>query len=154
MLFRLGADRVLRFPRIADAAARIGVEADPVEVTRIWEAALALPPWDGAPVLVHADLHPLNILTQAGVAYAVIDWGGFCAGDPAQDLICAWTVLGPAGRRLFRDLVSVDDATWARGRALAFSKALMATPYYRDTNPALRDVMRRTLTQTIADWPR
>jgi aminoglycoside phosphotransferase (APT) family kinase protein len=133
--------------------ARITDEADPLAVTKIWHKALDLPPWDGVPVLVHADLHPLNLLTRNGTLAAVIDWGAFCAGDPAHDLICGWTVLEAAGRALFRDLLGQDDATWARGRALAFSKALMAAPYYRETNRPLHDVMRRTLVRTMADWP-
>jgi hypothetical protein len=53
---------------------------------------------------------------------------------------------------LFRDLLAVDDASWARGRALAFSKAVMAAPYYRETNPALHAVMRRALREAMADW--
>ncbi len=68
--------------------ARMTDEAEPAEVARLWQAALALPEWDGAPVLVHADLHPLNLLTRGGTVAAVIDWGGFGAGDPALDLIC------------------------------------------------------------------
>lgn len=129
-------------------------EADPAEVMRLWHAALALPVWQGPPVLVHADLHPLNLLTQQGRIAAVIDWGAFCAGDPAHDLICGWMVLGSAGRALFRTLLAVDDATCARGRALAFSKAVMAAPYYRNSNPALHGVMRRALQHTMDDWPR
>jgi aminoglycoside phosphotransferase (APT) family kinase protein len=133
--------------------ARLTDEADPALVARLWEDALHLPRWQGSPVLVHADLHPLNLLTRGGEIAAVIDWGGFSAGDPAHDLICGWTVLEPAGRALFRDLLGVDDTTWARGRALAFSKAVMAAPYYRTTNPPLRDMMRATLIRAIADWP-
>ena len=129
-------------------------EADPAEVRRLWQAALALPVWDGPPVLIHADLHPLNLLTLEGRIVAVIDWGAFCAGDPAHDLICGWMVLGPAGRAHFRKLLAVDEATWARGRALAFSKAVMAAPYYRNSNPALHGVMRRALQHTMDDWPR
>lgn len=129
-------------------------EADPSMVMRLWQEALAMPVWQGPPVLIHADLHPLNLLTQDGRIAAVIDWGAFCAGDPAHDLICGWTVLGPAGRAQFRSLLAVDDTTWARGRALAFSKAVMAAPYYRDSNPILHGMMRRTLTRTMADWLR
>lgn len=132
---------------------RMTDEADPGAVTRLWEAALALPEWAGVPVPVHADLHPLNLLTREGALAAVIDWGGFGAGDPALDLICGWTVLGDRGRALFRQLLAVDEATWARGRAYAFSKAVMAAPYYRQTNPALHAVMLRTLRRSMADWP-
>jgi aminoglycoside phosphotransferase (APT) family kinase protein len=133
--------------------ARITDEADPALVTRLWDQALTLPPWDGTPVLVHADLHPLNLLVSGCDVSAVIDWGAFSAGDPAHDLICGWTMLGDAGRALFRKLLEADDATWARGRALAFSKAVMAAPYYRISNPPLRDVMLQTLRRTVADWP-
>jgi aminoglycoside phosphotransferase (APT) family kinase protein len=128
-------------------------EADPKEVTAVWEAALALPEWTGSPVLVHSDLHPLNLLVCDGAITAVIDWGGFGAGDPALDLICGWTVLETRGREEFRRLLNVDDATWARGWAYAFSKAVMAAPYYRDTNAALREVMLRTLQRCLTDRP-
>lgn len=128
-------------------------EGDPDEVTAAWEAALALPAWTGSPVLVHADLHPLNLLVRDGAIAAVIDWGGFGAGDPALDLICGWTVLETPGREEFRRLLNVDDVTWARAWAYAFSKAVMAAPYYRDTNPALREVMLRTLRRCLAARP-
>lgn len=136
-----------------DMIGRMTDEADPGEVTRLWESALALPEWAGAAVPVHADLHPLNLLTRDGALAAVIDWGGFGAGDPALDLICGWTVLDGPGRALFRQLLAVDEVTWARGRAYAFSKAVMAAPYYQQTNPALHRVMLRTLQQSMADWP-
>lgn len=138
---------------LREMVARITDEADPAQVLRQWEAALALPTWEGPPVLVHADLHPLNLLTREGSLTAVIDWSGFGAGDPALDLICGWTVLGRTGRQLFRQGLNVDDATWARGHALAFSKAVMAAPYYRTSNPPLRDVMLRTLQHCLEDVP-
>jgi aminoglycoside phosphotransferase (APT) family kinase protein len=132
---------------------RMTDEADQGEVLRAWEAALDLPAWEGAPVPVHADLHPLNLLVRDGALVAVIDWGGMAAGDPALDLICGWTVLKAEGRAAFRQRLAVDDATWARGWAYAFSKAVMAAPYYRDTNPALREVMLRTLRRCLDDRP-
>lgn len=150
-------------PKHADLAARDGFlrqmigrivdKADPDEVTALWEASLALPAWTGLPVLVHADLHPLNLLVRDGAFAAVIDWGGFGTGDPALDLICGWTMLERPGREEFRRLLAVDEATWARGWAYAFSKAVMAAPYYRDTNPALRKVMLCTLRRCLAERP-
>lgn len=132
---------------------RITDEADAGDITRAWEAALALPAWEGVPLVVHADLHPLNLIVRDGALAAAIDWGGLGAGDPALDLICGWTVLEAAGRAEFRRRLSVDAATWARGWAYAFSKAVMAAPYYRETNPALREVMLRTLRRCLADRP-
>jgi aminoglycoside phosphotransferase (APT) family kinase protein len=50
---------------------------------------------------------------------------GTCGvGDPACDLAIAWTVLTADGRRAFRERLSVDDATWARGRGWALWKTL------------------------------
>ena len=152
---RMAMERHLR-PRdnfTRQMIARLTDEVAPALATRRWEEALLLPEWNGAPVLVHADLHPLNLLTANGAVSAVIDWGGLCAGDPAHDMICAWMVLDHPGRALFRDLMQVDGATWARARALAFSKALMAAPYHRKTNPALHRVMRGALKRSLADWP-
>jgi aminoglycoside phosphotransferase (APT) family kinase protein len=45
----------------------------------------------------------------------------------------------------------VDEATWARGRGWALSIALIALPYYWDTNPAFARVARRTLEEVLAD---
>lgn len=128
-------------------------EADPGLILQLWDQAMALPEWSGAPVPVHADLHPLNLITRDGALVAVIDWGGFGAGDPALDLIGGWTVLEAPGRAAFRQRLAVDDVTWARGWAYAFSKAVMAAPYYRETNPALREVMLRTLRRCLDDRP-
>jgi aminoglycoside phosphotransferase (APT) family kinase protein len=132
---------------------RITDEADAGEATRAWEAALGLPLWEGAPVVVHADLHPLNLIARDGALAAVIDWGGVGAGDPALDLICGWTILEDRGRATFRQRLAVDDVTWARGWAHAFSKAVMAAPYYRQTNPPLHEIMRRTLRRCMSDLP-
>lgn len=128
-------------------------EADPALVLRLWDRALDLPDWSGRLVPVHADLHPLNLIAQDGALAAVIDWGGAGAGDPALDLICGWTVLEAGGRALFRELLAVDDPTWARGWGYAFSKAVMAAPYYRETNPALREVMLCSLRRCLDDPP-
>ena len=120
-------------------------------VGALWDRALTLPEWKGTGVLLHRDLHPLNLLTRGGRLAAVIDWGSLCAGDPAHDLICAWTVLGERGRSAFRRALDPDPAEWARGRALAASKAIMAIPYYSRTNPRFAAAMRRTLGHVMSD---
>jgi aminoglycoside phosphotransferase (APT) family kinase protein len=70
----------------------------------VWEAALAAPVWRRAPVWVHGDPAPGNLLTTDGRLNAVIDFGTLAVGDPAVDLIVAWTLLdedsaGGGGRR-------------------------------------------------------
>ena len=63
------------------------------EVMRVWEAAVAAPVWAGAPVWVHGDLHPANILVHRGRISGVIDFGDITSGDPATDLSVAWMLL-------------------------------------------------------------
>ncbi len=61
----------------------------------VWEFALRARPWEGPAVLIHGDLHPLNLLIDKGELSAVIDFGDLCAGDPATDVACAWMFLAP-----------------------------------------------------------
>lgn len=65
---------------------------------------------------------------------AVIDFGTCGVGDPACDLAIAWTLLTADGRQAFRDRLSVDAVTWARGRGWALWKAI-ATYWYTYEDP-------------------
>ncbi|MCD0447451.1 aminoglycoside phosphotransferase family protein [Glycomyces sp. A-F 0318] len=76
--------RLLQVLPDADAVAR---------ARRVWEEALAAAPWTGAPVWIHADLHPSNVVVVDGTLAGVIDFGDMCAGDPATDLAAAWALL-------------------------------------------------------------
>ncbi|WP_030679988.1 aminoglycoside phosphotransferase family protein [Streptomyces rimosus] len=124
-----------------------GVDCD--AVTAVWEDALRAPAWDGPPVWLHADLMPGNLLVDDGRLTAVIDFGCTGTGDPACDLFPAWNLLPSGAREVFREALGVDDATWARGRGRTLSQALIALPYYRQTNPAMagnaRHVIRAVL---------
>jgi aminoglycoside phosphotransferase (APT) family kinase protein len=105
--------------------------------TTAWEAALGAPTWQTAPVWVHGDLYPLNLLARQGRLAAVIDFGGLGVGDPACDLLPAWAVLTASTRELFRAEAGVDDATWVRGRGWGLALGLGAAHVYRVTNPIL-----------------
>ncbi|HTX84507.1 MAG TPA: aminoglycoside phosphotransferase family protein [Streptosporangiaceae bacterium] len=124
-----------------------GVDCD--AATAAWEAALRAPGWDGPAVWLHADLMPGNLLVDAGRLISVIDFGCVGVGDPACDLFPAWNLLPANARKVFREALSVDDATWTRGRGRTLSQALIALPYYRNTNPAMarnaRHVIRTVL---------
>jgi aminoglycoside phosphotransferase (APT) family kinase protein len=113
--------------------------------TAVWNAALRAPAWPGPPVWLHADLMPGNLLVSAGRLTSVIDFGCLGAGDPACDLFPAWNLLPPAARQTFREALHVPDATWTRGRARTLSQALIALPYYRDTNPAMASNARHVI---------
>jgi aminoglycoside phosphotransferase (APT) family kinase protein len=94
-------------------------------VRRTWEQAVAAPAWPGAPVWLHGDLHPANVVVTGGTLSGVIDFGEMCAGDPATDLAAAWLLL-PAGTaaRFFDAYASADDATIQRARGWAVLRAL------------------------------
>lgn len=131
---------------------------DPALATAVWEETLRLPQWDAAPVWLHADLLPGNLLTSAGRLTAVIDFGGLGVGDPAADTIAAWAVFDATTREIFREAADVDDATWARGRGWAFCFGVMAEHYYGDTcgngtNPVLAAVGRRAVSEVLAEYP-
>lgn len=120
-------------------------------VTAIWEKALQTPKWSKPPVWVHGDLSPGNLLLQNGKLSAVIDFGIVGIGDPACDLIIAWNLLPTNMRNIFRKGLAVDDATWERGRGWALSNALIALPYYKDTNPVLANNARHVIKELLLE---
>ena len=143
---------------VRDASARKSFPAweGLVDITALadaWEAALAAPPWEGAPVWIHGDLLPGNILANAGRPSAVIDFGCLGVGDPAADLIAAWSLFSGESREAFRAALGVDEATWARGRGWALT-AVGALPYYRDTNPSIVARSLHLIEEVLADHAR
>ena len=114
-----------------------------------WADALAQPTWTDAPVWVHGDLHPGNLVVDAGTLSGVIDFGDLTAGDPATDLVAAWAALGPEARSRLRLGLGVDDATWARGRGWAVAHALAV--FAGTGDPAMTEMARRSLTEALAD---
>jgi aminoglycoside phosphotransferase (APT) family kinase protein len=132
--------------------ASLGATIDAAAVTEAWEVALSAPEWKRTPVWIHGDLDSRNLLVEGGRLSAVIDWGGLGVGDPACDVMVAWKVLSADMRKTFRAELSVDEATWARGRGWALSQALNALSYYTlETNPLLVHEARRWMAEVLAD---
>ena len=106
------------FEAVADRADLKGLE-------EVWAAAVAAPPWAGAPLWLHADLHPANTVTSHGMLTGVLDFGDMCSGDPATDLSAAWLLL-PAGAasRFFTAYARADPATVRRARGWALLRAI------------------------------
>ena len=127
-------------PALASARQLIGV----------WDDALRLPEWDGLPKWLHGDLHPGNILVRQGALVAVIDFEHMGVGDPACDLLVAWTLLGPPERQLLRNELEIDEATWLRGRGWAIEFGARALAYSAPSASLWR-VGRTALTETMAD---
>ncbi len=111
---------------------------DAAALATVWRDALDAPPWAGPPLWVHGDLHPGNLLLEAGPAgelrlAAVLDFGDLTSGDPATDLATAWLTFDGHGRAAFRARVAslrpTDASDWARARgwALAVGSAIVDT---------------------------
>lgn len=132
------------------ALSRLHREIDVEAATRAWDRALAAPNWEAMPVWVHGDLLAGNLLLRDGHLSAVLDWGSLCAGDPACDVMIAWSLLAPV-RSHFRAALELDDATWERGRGWALSQAALALPYYLHTNPPMVAHARSAIAGVLAD---
>lgn len=90
----------------------------------IWTTALATK-WEKKPVWVHGDIAVGNLLVNDGHLSGVIDFGILGTGDPACDLVMAWTFFDSKSRKAFKEEMGLDDTTWQRGKGWALWKALI-----------------------------
>jgi aminoglycoside phosphotransferase (APT) family kinase protein len=151
------APRAGRRPlRELDAATRTAIGSLPGVMDRdaaaaAWERALRAPAWRESPVWIHTDLLRSNLLVDGGRLSAVIDFGAAGIGDPAADVIAAWSVFGRTGRTAFRAALDVDDGTWNRARGFALHQAVLIIPYYAETNPSFAASAKRTVEEILAE---
>jgi aminoglycoside phosphotransferase (APT) family kinase protein len=132
------------------AIAALDGKIDVGAVTAVWEAALAAA-WRGSPVWLHGDVDAGNLLVESGRLSAVIDFGSSGVGDPACDLSIAWTLFEGESREAFREALSVDQATWARGRGWTLWKALITLAGLPDANARAARRHRRVIDEVLAD---
>ena len=130
----------------------LGDTIDTGAVTKVWEASLAAARWSGESTWTHGDLLPSNLLVGHGRLVAVIDFGAVGVGDPACDLIAAWSVFADGSRQVFRKALEVDEQTWLRGRGWALAVALPIIPYYVVSNPAFVSMAIRMVDEILADY--
>lgn len=134
------------------AIGKLEGEIDIQSITSLWNHLLNIPPWSKDPVWVHGDFLPGNILVKNNRLSAVIDFSDVGIGDPACDLIIAWSLLKSHSRESFREnLENIDDDTWERGRGWALSIALIMLPYYKNSNPILASLARRMIENVLCD---
>ncbi|WP_410641389.1 aminoglycoside phosphotransferase family protein [Amycolatopsis sp. lyj-346] len=135
-------------PSAERALAALDGRIDAGLAREIWTTALAAR-WDGRDVWFHGDVAAGNLLLDGGALTAVIDFGTCGVGDPACDTAIAWTLLTAEGRRAFRERLSVDDETWARGRGWALWKTLVSAA--RTGEEA--EEAHRVLGEILAEYP-
>ncbi|MEV0449120.1 aminoglycoside phosphotransferase family protein [Streptomyces sp. NPDC050600] len=131
------------------AIAEVGGVFDVAAMTDLWDAAISAPGWAGPPVWIHGDFHTGNLLTVDGRLSAVIDFGGLGIGDPACDLMIAFTLMSAGSRAVFRTALGVDDATWIRGRGWALATGLMAYTYHAAVNPLVAAQTSRQISAAL-----
>jgi aminoglycoside phosphotransferase (APT) family kinase protein len=120
-------------------------------VLAAWEDSCKASVWNGHAAWIHADLLRTNLLVHSGSLTAVIDFGGVGIGDPAFDLIPAWSIFNSKGRKVFQNSIHTDKDTWLRARGYALHQAVLIIPYYRVTNPQFVTLAKRTLDEILAD---
>jgi aminoglycoside phosphotransferase (APT) family kinase protein len=116
--------------------------------TEVWETALATI-WYGGPVWIHGDVAAGNLLVRDGRLAAAIDFGCSAVGDPACDLVIAWTFLSGQSREAFRVALPLDAGTWARGRAWALWKALITFAGNHQADQAAAATARRVINEVL-----
>jgi aminoglycoside phosphotransferase (APT) family kinase protein len=134
-----------------DAIAFLGSQIDKKAVEKIWDETLASH-WENPGIWVHGDFAPLNLLVQDGKLSAVIDFGTAGVGDPACDLVIAWTFLSGRSRQVFREAVALDDATWARARGWALWKALILMHWNAGSSDQMSVDAPRVLAEVLKDF--
>ena len=131
----------------------LGDEIPTAAVRRVWEDAMSTA-WDRAPVWLHGDVATGNLLVRDGRLGAVLDFGSSGVGDPACDMVIAWTFLSGSSRDRFRAEIDVDAGTWSRGRGWALWKALISLAGQLEREAPHAAPARRDIEQVLADHAR
>jgi aminoglycoside phosphotransferase (APT) family kinase protein len=135
-----------------NSIAMLATEIDANAAIRLWETALSTG-WRNPPVWVHGDIAIGNLLVRNNRLAAVIDFGNSGIGDPACDLVMAWTYFDANNRAAFRaTLPHLDAATWARGRGWALWKALITlAPQHGTISPKEIESAHQTIRAALTD---
>lgn len=118
-------------------------------LNNIWEKALDAEIWTKSPVWIHSDLHEGNVITHNGKISAIIDFGLAGIGDPACDIVPAWTLLQKEAQTTFRNHINADEETWKRGHGWALSFGVIAYSYYRKTKHPIAEISRKVIDEVI-----
>lgn len=121
--FYRGANPIAYDRQLRQMLSALKTKIDVKSILEIWELAIASN-WQGKSVWTHGDISTGNLLINDGSLVAVIDFGQAAAGDPACDLVIAWTLFKDESRAVFKDQMSLDANTWIRAHAWLLWKTL------------------------------
>jgi aminoglycoside phosphotransferase (APT) family kinase protein len=143
-------------PKIYDAQTRDAITQllgiiDTDAATAVWDKATSSE-WHRKPVWIHGDLAAGNILIKNGLLTAVIDFGVMGIGDPACDLVIAWTLFKGESREVFQQAVGLDTDTWARARGWALWKALITLAPLEDTMSTEAIKQKHIISELIEEY--
>ena len=128
----------------------LGDAVDRAAVTALWQRALSTT-WQRPPRWFHGDVAVGNLLVRDGRLAGVLDFGTCGVGDPACDLVIAWTLFDGDSRAALRAGLDLDDDTWDRARGWALWKALIVRAGLVGTNAAELRHTDRVLAAVLAD---
>jgi aminoglycoside phosphotransferase (APT) family kinase protein len=129
----------------------LGGGVDQETLFHLWTTALGSK-WEYPPVWVHGDMAPTNLIIREGRLRAVIDFGCCAVGDPACDLVIAWTFFEGESRKTFRDCVKLDDDTWSRARGWALWKSLIILANQPLSSSFESLIARRVIADIVAEY--
>ena len=149
---RRGVTLSLLDKQTQEALSELNEDIDVPKARLLWEALRDIPYWEHAPVWIHGDLLPGNILINNNRLSAIIDFSDLGLGDPACDLVPAWCLFSANSRQIFKKhLVNVDKHTWLRGKGWALSIALILLPYYKTRSPMMATLARQMLKNIFSE---
>ena len=123
------------------------IDAD--KAMKLWQDACQTK-WDRDPVWIHGDIALGNILILNNNLSAIIDFGGMAIGDPACDLVIAWTLFKGRSRDIFIREMKLDANTWLRAKAWALWKASFELCQIKDKN-SIKAMIQRKIIEDILD---
>ena len=136
--------------QIIEAISRLPPGPLAEQASILWASATSSR-WEGPPVWVHGDFAGGNLLLHDGRLVAVIDFGCLAVGDPACDLVVAWTLLPSQARAKFRTTLGLDNDTWTRAKGWALWKAIILMTGLVDGAPADKAASERVLHEVLSD---
>lgn len=114
----------------------------------LWEQACATR-WNKVPIWIHGDFAPGNIIIKDEKLSGVIDFGGMGVGDPACDLVIAWTFLSGKSRQIFIEAMELDNDTYLRAKAWSLWKATFELCQMQDKNSHEAAIQKRIIDEVL-----